>query len=82
MVPRVLKMDSQHQDLEADRQCATLPAHHMPDRQRPTWVPGLLRSAVYNMARTPYARSPSTFTQKGITSSYGHEEALTSSLSA
>ncbi|GJS70017.1 hypothetical protein Tco_0702858 [Tanacetum coccineum] len=37
------------------------------------------RSAMYSMARTPYARSPSTFTQKGITSSYGREEALTSS---
>ncbi|GJZ11718.1 hypothetical protein Tco_0546477 [Tanacetum coccineum] len=37
---------------------------------------------MYNMARTPYARSPSTFTQKGITSSYGREEALTSSQSA
>ncbi|GJR15005.1 hypothetical protein Tco_0797657 [Tanacetum coccineum] len=40
------------------------------------------RSAMYNMARTPYARSPSTFTEKGITSSYGREEALTSSQSA
>ncbi|GJT14356.1 hypothetical protein Tco_0861398 [Tanacetum coccineum] len=40
------------------------------------------RSAMYSMARTPYARSPSTFTQKGITSSYGREEALTSSQSA
>ncbi|GJX00552.1 hypothetical protein Tco_0184465, partial [Tanacetum coccineum] len=40
------------------------------------------RSAMYNMARTPYARSPSTFTQKGITSSYGREEALTSSQSS
>ncbi|GJQ94129.1 hypothetical protein Tco_0005268 [Tanacetum coccineum] len=30
----------------------------------------------------PYARSPSTFTEKGITSSYGREEALTSSQSA
>ncbi|GKA11634.1 hypothetical protein Tco_0691180 [Tanacetum coccineum] len=36
---------------------------------------------MYNMARTPYARSPSTFTKKGITSSYGREEALTSSQS-
>ncbi|GJW36606.1 hypothetical protein Tco_0059526 [Tanacetum coccineum] len=40
------------------------------------------RSAMYHMARTPYARYPSTFTQKGITSSYGREEALTSSQSA
>lgn len=40
------------------------------------------RSAMYSMARTPYARSPSTFTQKGITSSYGRDEALTSSQSA
>ncbi|GJU81334.1 hypothetical protein Tco_1283699 [Tanacetum coccineum] len=40
------------------------------------------RSAMYRMARTPYARSPSTFTEKGITSSYGREEALTSSESA
>ncbi|GJY32558.1 hypothetical protein Tco_0417027 [Tanacetum coccineum] len=39
------------------------------------------RSAMYSMARTPYARSPSTFTRKGITSSYGREEALTSSRS-
>nr|GEW23996.1 hypothetical protein [Tanacetum cinerariifolium] len=37
---------------------------------------------MYSMARTPYARSPSTFTQKGITRSYGREEALTSSQSA
>ncbi|GKD31837.1 hypothetical protein Tco_1242615, partial [Tanacetum coccineum] len=40
------------------------------------------RLAMYNMAHTPYARSPSTFTEKGITSSYGREEALTSSQSA
>ncbi|GKB47415.1 hypothetical protein Tco_0898168 [Tanacetum coccineum] len=40
------------------------------------------RSAMYCMARTPYAKSPSTYTQKGITSSYGREEALTSSQSA
>ncbi|GJY75413.1 hypothetical protein Tco_0480529 [Tanacetum coccineum] len=40
------------------------------------------RLAMYNMAHTPYARSPSTFTEKGITSSYGREEALTSSESA
>ncbi|GJY95374.1 hypothetical protein Tco_0511735 [Tanacetum coccineum] len=39
------------------------------------------RSAMYCMARTPYAKSPSTYTQKGITSSYGREEALTSSQS-
>ncbi|GJU66541.1 hypothetical protein Tco_1252800 [Tanacetum coccineum] len=38
--------------------------------------------AMYSMARTPYATSPSTFTRKGITSSYGREEALTSSRSA
>ncbi|GKE26659.1 hypothetical protein Tco_1442043, partial [Tanacetum coccineum] len=38
------------------------------------------RLAMYSMARTPYARSPSTLTQKGITSSYGREEALTSSI--
>nr|GEZ30412.1 hypothetical protein [Tanacetum cinerariifolium] len=31
IVPRVLKMDSQHQDLEADRQRTAWPAHHMPD---------------------------------------------------
>ncbi|GKA88378.1 hypothetical protein Tco_0810142 [Tanacetum coccineum] len=40
------------------------------------------RPAMYSMARTPYATSPSTFTLKGITSSYGREEALTSSRSA
>ncbi|GJR20260.1 hypothetical protein Tco_0968787 [Tanacetum coccineum] len=40
------------------------------------------RPAMYSMARTPYATSPSTFTRKGITSSYGREEALTSSRSA
>ncbi|GJW71188.1 hypothetical protein Tco_0128105 [Tanacetum coccineum] len=40
------------------------------------------RLPMYNMAHTPYARSPSTFTEKGITSSYGREEALTSSQSA
>ncbi|PWA60020.1 hypothetical protein CTI12_AA386630 [Artemisia annua] len=40
------------------------------------------RSAMYSMARTPYARSPTTFTQKGITSSYGRDEAFTSSQSA
>ncbi|GKD71536.1 hypothetical protein Tco_1325626, partial [Tanacetum coccineum] len=39
------------------------------------------RPAMYSMARTPYATSPSTFTRKGITSSYGREEALTSSRS-
>nr|GFC42176.1 hypothetical protein [Tanacetum cinerariifolium] len=31
MVPWVLKMDSQHQDLKADRQRTAWPAHHMPD---------------------------------------------------
>ncbi|XP_024989451.1 nuclear pore complex protein NUP1-like isoform X1 [Cynara cardunculus var. scolymus] len=40
------------------------------------------RSAMYSMARTPYSRGPSTFSQKEINSEYGHGAALTSSQSA
>ncbi|KAL8218342.1 hypothetical protein R6Q57_021715 [Mikania cordata] len=37
------------------------------------------RSAMYTMARTPYSRSPSTFSQQVVKSDYGHGAALTSS---
>ncbi|KAD2804679.1 hypothetical protein E3N88_38056 [Mikania micrantha] len=37
------------------------------------------RSAMYTMARSPYSRSPSTFSQQVVKSDYGHGAALTSS---